>query len=261
MKITVSRRASRAQLTLAAAAALIAAGALAAQSAAGAAAPKGPTHDVTVRVEGLTSTLLPPTTVTLTASSVTKDGNAVDSCSGLSALGALQDATKGSWGGSWSKSYREYLITAIDGVAYPLSASYYWAFWVDNKPAAVGACAYDPTPGTTLLFFPDYDGKSKSVVAPNVLGLSAPAQALVGKPFSVLVTSYANTNGKPSPATGASVTAGGAHATTSSAGKATLQVATPGMVEIKATAPNTVRDETTICVHKPGAGCVRARPR
>jgi len=254
MKITVPRRAWRARLTLAAGVVLIA-GALIAKSAAGAAAPKGPPRDVTVRVEGLTSTLTPPTTVTLNAGSVTKDGNAADSCSGLSALGALQDATKGSWGGSWSKSYREYLITAIDGVSYPLSASYYWAFWIDNKPAQTGACGYDPTPGTTLLFFPDYDGKSKSVVAPSVLGLSAPAQALVGKPFSVLVTSYANSNGKSSPAAGASVSAGGAQATTSSAGKATLQVATPGLVEIRASAPHTVRDETTICVHKPGAGC------
>ena len=255
MKITVSRRASRAQLTLAATAALIAAGALAAQSAATAAGPKGPTRDVTVRVEGLTSTLLPPTTVTLTAGSVTKDGKAADSCSGLSALGALQDATKGSWGGSWSKSYRQYLITTIDGVVYPSSASYYWAFWIDNKPAQVGACGYDPAPGTTLLFFPDYIGKSKSIVPPSVLGLSAPAQALVGKPFSVLVTSYANTNGKPSPASGASLSAGGAHTTSSSAGKATLQVASAGIIEIKASAPNSVRAETTICIHKLGAMC------
>jgi hypothetical protein len=255
MKITVSRRASRARITLAGVAALIAAGAFATQSAANATGPKGPTRDVTVRVEGLKSTLLAPTTVTLTAGSVSKDGKASDSCSALSALGALQDATKGSWAGTWSKSYKQYFVTTIEGTTYSSSASYYWAIWIDDKPAQVGACDYDPAPGTTLLFFPDYDGKSKSIVAPSVLGLSAPAQALVGKPFSVLVTSYANASGKPSPASDASVSAGSAHSTTSSAGKATLQVATAGLIEIKASAPNAVRDETTICVHKLGAMC------
>ena len=257
MKITVTRRATRAQITLAGAAALLAAGALAAQSVATAAAPKGPTRDVTVRVEALPGTLLKPTTVTLTAGNVSKDGKPADRCSGLSALGALQDATQGSWNGSWSKSYREYFVTDIEGVTYPQTASYYWTLWIDNKPAQVGACGYDPAPGTTLLFFPQYDGKTKTVVAPSVLGISAPAQALVGKPFSVLVTSYANSNGKPTPAHGASISVGSAHATSSSAGKATLSVTSPGIVEINASAPHAVRDETTICIHKLGAMCPR----
>lgn len=262
MKITVPGRASRARLTLALGstallpAAALAAAALAAQSQASA-VPKGPTPNITVRVEGLTKTLLTPTAVTLTSGSVTKDGKAADSCSGLSALGALQDATKGAWAGGWSKSYRQYFISAIEGQAYSSSASYYWSVWVNDKPAQLGACSLYPTAGSSILFFPDYDGKSKSTVPANVLGISAPAEVLVGKPFKVLVTSYANATGKPSPQAAASVSAAGAHATTTSSGQATLTVASAGIVELHASAPNAVRDETAICVHKLGAMCPR----
>ena len=258
MKITAPARASRARLTLAAGAALALAGAaLATQTAAKTAGtPKGPIPDVTVRVEGLHGTLLQPTVVTLTAGSVSK-GDAADSCSTLSALGALQDATKGDWEGAWSESYREYFITSILGTAYPQTASYYWAFWLDDKPASSGACSVVPAQGSSILFFPEYDGKSKSVAVPNVLGLSAPASALLGKPFTVLATSYANATGKPSPARGVTLSAGSAHATTTSAGRATLTLTKPGLVEIRGSAPNLVRDEVVICIHKLGAFCPR----
>ncbi|MGD0198245.1 MAG: DUF4430 domain-containing protein [Solirubrobacteraceae bacterium] len=250
MKIASSGRALAVLAAIGALGSLVATG-----STAKSLAPKGPTPDITVRVEGLGSTLLAPTTVTLTASSVTKDGTATDSCSGLSALGALQDATKGDWDGSWSKSYASYFITSIKGTSYPESADYYWAFWLDDKPAATGACGVDPAKGSSILFFPEYDGKSKTVVLPSVLGVSAPASALVGKPFTVLVTSYANQTGKPTPAAGATLTAGSARATVTHAGQATLTISRPGNVVIDASAPHTVRDETTICVHKPGETC------
>ncbi len=90
-----------------------------------------------------------------------------------------------------------------------------------------------------------------------MLGIGAPAEVLVGKPFKVLVTSYANATGKPSPRAGASVSVAGAHATTTSSGEATLTVASAGIVELHASAPNAVRDETAVCVHKLGAMCPR----
>jgi hypothetical protein len=246
----------RARLSLAAAACLLSAGALAAQSQA-TGVPKGPTRDISVRVEGLTKTLLPPTTVTLTAGRVSNDGKPSDSCSGLSALGALQDATKGNWSGSWSKSYRQYFVTTIESTAYSSSASYYWSVWVNDKPAPVGACELYPAAGSSIVFFPDYDGKSKSIVPANVLGISAPAQVLVGQPFSVLVSSYANATGKRSPLAGATVIAGSAQAKTTASGLARLTVTAPQIVELRVSAPNTVRDETTICVHKLGVMCPR----
>ena len=257
MRSTRSQSASRVRVGVASAVALVAfAGALATRSLAKTAGPaKGPVADVTVRVEGLTRTLLAPTAVTLHNGAVSKDGVAADSCSGLSALGALEDATHGNWAGSWSKSYKEYFVTSIAGTSYGASAAYYWAFWLDNKPAPVGACDVDPAKGSSILFFPEYDGKSKSIVAPNVLGISAPASALAGKPFTVFVTSYANANGKASPAVGAKLSAAGVAATVGGGGKAALTISRTGNVVVAVSAANSLRDETTVCIHKPGMGC------
>jgi hypothetical protein len=253
MRISRSLSASRARIARVGALAVVAlAGGLAVQSAAG--APKGPVADVTVRVEGLTKTLLLPTTVTLRGTPVSK-GPAADSCSGLSALGALDDGTHGAWAGTWSKSYREYFVSSILGESYGASADYYWAFWLDNKPAPVGACDVDPVKGSSILFFPEYDGKSKTIVAPNVLGISAPASALAGKPFTVLVTSYANATGKASPAVGARLAADGQRTTAGAGGSAKLTIAKTGNVEIAVSAAHSLRDETTVCIHTPGKGC------
>jgi len=255
MRSTRSLRASRVRLATAGAVAVALAGFLVTQSPANAAkTATGPVPDVTVRVEGLTKTLLPPTTVTLESGSVSK-GVAADSCSALSALGALQDATHGVWNGSWSSSYKEYYVTSILGDTYSSTADYYWAFWLNDKPASLGACGVDPAKGSSVLFFPEYDGKSKSIVAPNVLGISAPASVLVGKPFTVVVTSYANTNGKATPAIGALVSAGSASATAGSGGKASLTLSKTGNVEIKVTAAHSLRDEATVCIHKAGGSC------
>jgi hypothetical protein len=255
MRSTRSLRASRVRLATAGAVAVALAGFLVTQSPANAAkTATGPVPDVTVRVEGLTKTLLPPTTVTLESGSVSK-GVAPDSCSALSALGALQDATHGVWNGSWSSSYKEYYVTSILGDTYSSTADYYWAFWLNDKPASLGACGVDPAKGSSVLFFPEYDGKSKSIVAPNVLGISAPASVLVGKPFTVVVTSYANTNGKATPAIGALVSAGSASATAGSGGKASLTLSKTGNVEIKVSAAHSLRDEATVCIHKAGGSC------
>ena len=64
-------------------------GALAAAQA-GARAASSPGSAVTVRVEGPKQTLLAPTSVVLSGGTIVKDGIAADSCSGLSAAGALE---------------------------------------------------------------------------------------------------------------------------------------------------------------------------
>jgi hypothetical protein len=257
MRNTNALRASRVLRAACAAAALIVLTAVAAAQASGTgpSGPTGPTPGVTVRVEGLTKTLLAPTTVTLQSGSVTNDGNAADSCNALSALGALQDATKGDWAGTWSSSYSDYFVTGIKGTDYSATAPYYWAFWLDDKPASVGACSVDPAKDSSILFFPEYDGKNKSIKAPSVLGISAPAGALIGKSFTIIVTSYANSNGKPSPAVGAKVTAGSSSATVAAGGKLTLAISRSGDVEIDVSAKNSIRDETAVCIHKAGATC------
>jgi hypothetical protein len=247
MKSTRSGR--RSLLRAAASAALfasMAAGALAALSS-GAQASAGTPTAITVRVEGPRSTLLPATAVTLSAATVTKNGVAADSCSGLSAAGALQVATHGNWSGSWSSSYHSYFLTSIDGQTYPATGATYWAFWVNDAPASVGICAYDPKPGDSLLFFPDCYGK-KCPTLTSILGVRAAAAATVKRPYTVLVTAYSEAKGTPSRAAGASVSGGGATARTGPSGIATLTFTHAGLVTLTVTAPDAIRTEASVCV-------------
>jgi hypothetical protein len=210
------------------------------------------TDAITVRVEGTKTTLVASTAVVLSAAKVTKNGIAADSCSGRSAAGALQQATHGDWSGTWSASYREYFLTAIDGLDFPSSGEEYWAFWVNDAPAPEGICSYDPKPGDAILFFPDCYGKN----CPNnagVLGVKAPSVALVGTPFTVSVTAYSDAKGAPSPAVGATVRAGGVQAKTGSAGTATLTLATAGALTLRVSAPHAIRTEASVCVETAAA--------
>jgi hypothetical protein len=229
-------------LTLVCAAALITA-----VDGAGAADAAGSAAAITVRVEGPSSTLVPASAVSLSRASVSKNGVAADSCAGASAAGALQAATHGDWNATWSASYKSYFLTGIEGLTFPASGATYWAFWVNDAPSVEGICSYRPKPGDSLLFFPDCFGKS---CPPNagVLGLKAPAVAVVGSPFTVSVTAYSDAKGAPAKAAGATVSAGSVTARTGSAGTATLKLAHAGMLTLEVTAPHAVRDEVRICV-------------
>ena len=205
------------------------------------------TAAVTVRVEGTKTTLLAATAVTLSTAAVTKNGVAADSCAGTSAAGALQVATHGDWAGTWSASYRAYFLTAIDGLNLPSSGAEYWAFWVNDAPASEGICSYHPKPGDSLLFFPDCYGKSCPKNA-GVLGVKAPAVAVVGTPFKVAVTAYSDAKGTPSKAVGATVSGGGASATTGANGTASLTFTHAGAVTLRVSAPHAIRTEASVCV-------------
>ena len=150
--------------------ALLAVAAIAAASA-GATAPA---PAVTVRIEGTSSTLQLPTSVTLKAGNVDSDGVAGHTCSGLTAADAIELATHGNWKGTWSKSLHGYYISAVDGLALPSTCAEYWAFWVNDAPASQGICGYKPKPGDSILFFPDCYGK-KCPPNDGVLGVKAPA--------------------------------------------------------------------------------------
>ena len=200
---------------------------------------------VYVRIEGPTATIVPTRAVNLTAAAVSAPGHAADTCSGLSAAGALQQATAGDWGGTWYASYHSYLLTTIEHVK--LASSDYWAFWVNDAPSSQGICGYDPKLHDSLLFFPECDAKSCPPSA-GVLGISAAKVATVGKPFDVAVTAYNETSGKPSRAAGVTVSAGGASATTGAGGSAALTFAHAGRFELSAHKPNAIRTETSVCV-------------
>jgi hypothetical protein len=208
---------------------------------------------VTVRVEGLNQTLLPPTQVTTDAVSVVKDANEEHSCSGASAAGALQLATGGNWNGEWFAGFG-YSVESVLGETHAFepgaAANYFWSYWLDNKASSVGICEGELQAGQSILFFPECFSETGACPAPpNPLGISAPAVAQRGAPIEVTVTSYDNVSGAASPAVGAAVTGGGAGATTDSAGHATLAIPQAGNVQLQVTAPGSVRTEATVCVH------------
>jgi hypothetical protein len=216
------------------------------------AALAGPT--VTVRVEGLNQTLLAPTEVTTDATPVVKDGNSAHACSGLTAAGALERATGGSWGGEWFEGFHGYSVETVLGETHAFepaaAANYFWSFWLDNKAASTGICEGELQAGQSILFFPECFSETGACPAPpNPLGISAPAVAQRGAPVTVTVTSYDNAGGAASPTVGAAVTGGGAGATTDSAGHATLAIPQTGSIQLQVTAPGSVRTETSVCVH------------
>jgi hypothetical protein len=210
---------------------------------------------VTVRVEGPTETLVNPTQVLTTTAPVVKDGNQADSCTGTSAAGALQLATKGNWDGNWFSGLG-YSVETIEGQSFPFTQPFYWSFWLDGKPATTGICEAELSSGDSILFFPECFSETSGVCppAPNPLGIEAPAVAELGKPVTVTVTSYANATGAPSPAAGATVTGGGASATTDSSGHATVAFTSTGPLYLQASAAGAVRSEAAVCVHNGNDG-------
>ncbi len=223
-------------------------------TATGAQAAPGP---VTVRVEGSTATLLPPTLVATTNGAYTPVGKTA-ACPGTSAAAALDLATlaggTSGWAGTFNAGFGDYFVTAIAGEVHPTGAAdgSYWSFWSDNAPAQTGICGQQLSAGDQILFFPDCFGACPAgFVSPNVLTMTAPpAVVQKGSVATVTVTSYANADGKPSAAVGATVSGGGVSATTGAAGTASLTFATTGTFTLRATAANSVRSEPhTVCVH------------
>jgi hypothetical protein len=215
---------------------------------------------VSVRVEGVNQTLLPPTIVTTNGTPVVKDGNAEHTCSGASAAGALEQATSGSWNGEWFSGIG-YSVETILGETHAFEpgapANYFWTYWLDNKESSSGICEGELSSGDSVLFFPACYSEtepSSCPAAPNPLGIAAPSVVEAGASFTVTVTSYANANGAASPAVGATVSGGGGEATTNSAGQATLALTSTGNVLLRVNAANAVRTEASVCVHNGNDG-------
>ncbi|HEY2718862.1 MAG TPA: hypothetical protein VGI52_04460 [Solirubrobacteraceae bacterium] len=211
----------------------------------------------TVRVEGVNQTVLPPTTVTTNGTAVEKDGNHEHTCAGGSAAGALEQATSGNWGGEWFSSFHGYSVERILGetLAFEPSApvNYFWSYWLDNKASSVGICEGELSSGESVLFFPECFSEEEPNPCPpppNPLGIDAPQAVEAGVPFTATVTSYANVSGAASPAVGAVITGGDTQATTDAAGHATLTLSATGNQLLRVTAPNSVRSEANVCVHK-----------
>lgn len=218
-----------------------------------AAALAGSPADVTVRVEGKSATLLPSTLVHTTTTPVQRHGH---SCSGTSAIGALDTATHGQWEDYDPYYFNGYFVDGILGETYdPTTNSDYWAFWMNNKQSSVGVCDAELQTGDQILFFvarcdvgppPDYACTNPPVLP---LGLTAPSTVDTGVPFNVTVVEYA-TDGTSTPEAGATVSGGGTSATTDANGVATLTLSQSGATTLRATNTNRApSDSVPVCAH------------
>ena len=182
---------------------------------------------VTVRVEGLTHTLLAPTVVRTHSGSITKGGASRGKCPATSAQGALDVATRQDWSGKWYVSYDEYLITSILGEGYRSNSPDYWSVWINDRFAQVGACEIKLHNRDQVLFA--VEGAKTAFP----LGLSGSSSAHAGQSFTVKVVWF-NTAGKSEPLSRVQVTGGGLSATTNGRGIATLTPRVAGTLVLDA---------------------------
>ena len=199
--------------------------------------------DVTVRVEGAASTLVPRTAVRTDTTPINKDGDPARTCSGTAAGGALEKATGGDWGGPWFDGLG-YAVNTIKGETHAYPDPEYFALWINHRSASEGVCGTttELQQGDAVLFFVDrceFDAAIGACKEPPVLplGLSTPRNVTPGAPFNVSVVEYA-ADGTPSPVAGATVSGGNAAVATNAAGNAAVTVSAAGPFSLRATKSN-----------------------
>jgi len=226
--------------------------------------------DVTVRVEGATTTLVPRTSVRTDTTVVNKDGTAGHTCTGTGAAGALEKATGGDWGGPWFDGLG-YSVQTIKGESHAFPAPEYFSLWINHRSASEGVCGTtnELQQGDHVLFFVDrcVTGPAPDFLCTNPpvlpIELSAPRNVTPGAAFTVNVVEYA-ANGAVSPAAGATVTGGDGPATTDGAGNATITVGAGGPFSLRATKANRAPSATESACASTGTdglcGSALARP-
>ena len=181
--------------------------------------------NVTVRVEGPAATIA-DAQVRTTAAPVKKDGE--HACSGTSAAGALQLATKGRWDASYNASFG-YFLTGVGGVAP--SGNDYWVVWLNGRSSMTGLCDTELQNGDELLLFvctptPDFSGCSNrplAIVAPRGKRATPTVQVVAYGP-----------DGSTTPVAGATVSGGKKAVRTGADGRAKVTLA-GGQSSLRAT--------------------------
>lgn len=186
---------------------------------------------VSVRVEGSTVTRVAATRVDTTSTPITvtdRPGTGTDTaeCSGTSALAALNTATAGSWSGD-VQSFGP-TVEVIDGESHTFDSGRYWTFWVNEKPAELGACQQELSAGDSVLFFvtcfPASDGCPDGALVSSVPATARPGQtvSLLVKQAGATYDDKGNSSVTNNVAAGAAVQIGAA--TTASAADGTASV-------------------------------------
>jgi hypothetical protein len=169
---------------------------------------------VSVRVEGLTKTLVATKVVHTHSGSITKGGAPAGACPATNAAGALDVATRHKWSGTYGTYGLS--VTQIFGETHTFTSKDYWSIWVDNKFAPAGVCGLKLHRGEQLLFAAvPVTGKVYPIV------IAAPKHASTGHAFKVRVT-YFNAKGVAKPLAGATVHNGARTATTGASGTVTI---------------------------------------
>ncbi len=192
-----------------------------------AAASAAPSN-VTLRVEGLTQTLVPRTPILTDNRVVNKDAIAGHDCTGTSAAGALEIGTAGNWGGSFFAPFG-YSVEQVMGESHPFTTPDNYTLWINNRSSAVGVCQAELQQGDDVLLFVDhcvFDVVAGACTTPPILplGMTAPTTVAPGAPFDVTVVEFAG-NGTATPEAGATIEGAAAPATTNAAGVATVTLA------------------------------------
>ena len=222
---------------------------------------------VSVRVSAIGPTSVPRAEVTMPSSAPQKDGH---DCAATTA-GAALDAAVGSpnWAAHWNSSFTELVLDSIFGEAHPFGSHLFWAVYVDGKSALDGLCNVDVAQGDYVQYValcdpydPPTDG---SPCYGEPLQLQAPTSAAPGAGVPVTVTeSQTDINTGATtivPSAGATVSGGGAQATTDSPGPASRTPTDRGPVTITATKGNRVDDSAPTCVSDGSDGfCGTTKP-
>ncbi|HEV2923685.1 MAG TPA: hypothetical protein VGW98_06610 [Solirubrobacteraceae bacterium] len=219
---------------------------------------------VTVRVEGESSTLLPRTTVTLAAP------EPVSGCPANSVAAAINLAVAGNWDhGEANKGGGDFTQTILGETHAFTHEADTWAEWVNYKWGG-GICADLLSNGGEVVMVADHE--PEPFFAPTVLPLlvsEAPASAQLRAPFTVKVEAVHTPEGAfaeqgqgtPKPASGVTVSGGGASSVTDASGVATLTLASVGGVTLRATRPGLAPSaQFEVCVHNGNDGNCGTHP-
>lgn len=215
---------------------------------------------VTVRIEGLESTILPETAVTTDTRTVPSmsgidcfgqsSSGAAYTLAGPTPLGALADGA------------------AIAGVTYDLTDHYvssfglglcrigdepsnsdgYWSIKVDHVYLTDRIDQHPLAPGDRVLWY------RTPLWSPPTLDVATPLKAASGTPVTVVVSGYDDT-GQATPAAGATVKMGSQQATSGPNGEAALTAPQQGTYQVSADKAGSIRSPAyTICTYRPEDG-------
>jgi len=207
----------------------------------------GTPANVSVRVEGASSTLLGLTNVRTTTTRTPSPGN----CSGTTAAGALQLATSGNWD-------HEAFVQTILGETHTWSMGdpRYWAFWINDTYSEGGICTTELSEGDRVLML--VDSATSPSFTPTVFPLeivSLPTEITQSVPVTVTVDKY-STAGVGTAASGVTVTGASSNQTTNASGQATLTFNTVGSFTVKGRKSGFAPTAgVSVCVHVSGGSC------